>query len=94
MRWLRITLVSALLAASPAFAADAKRQSVTQTKPNALGELKTIHKNAEGRVVAESRTQATSTPLGEIKTVYRDSSGRKIGEAVMQAKPNALGEMK
>ena len=91
MRWRLITLGSVLLAAVPVFGADAKRQSVTQTKPNVLGELKTVHKDADGRFVAESRTQTTPNPLGETKTVYRDSSGRNIGEAVTQTKPNALG---
>ena len=80
------------LAAVLSLSAAEKRFESTTSKPNAFGEIKTVTKDASGRVVSES-TAAKPNAFGEIKTIIKDPSGRTLGESIA-SKPNAFGEIK
>jgi hypothetical protein len=79
----------ALLATSPVLA-QIPAATATTTKPNILGEQKTVMRDSSGGVTGNATT-AKPNVLGEQKTVIRDASGRVTGTATT-AKRNILGE--
>jgi hypothetical protein len=52
---------------------EASRHSVTHTKPNALGEVKTVHRDASGKVVGQSTSAVKPNALGEVRTTSKGS---------------------
>jgi hypothetical protein len=46
---------------------------VTHTKPNALGEVKTVHRDASGKVVGQSTSAVKPNALGEVRTTSKGS---------------------
>ena len=73
-------LLAMALLASSSVVAQIPAATATTTKPNVLGEQKTVMRDGSGRVTATATT-AKPNVLGEQKTMIRDASGRVSADA-------------